>query len=457
MISVIVLTLACFSARASAQLDAKGLEALYKRVVPSLVVMQYTYDGELGRREFSTTGVVVSDDGVVMVSGSITPSALPDEQMTDFKIVIPGDEETEIKATFLGRDERTGMSLMKAAEPHEWVALKFEDTPLSVGEPVYSVGLMPKDAGYKAYLMSATIGSLLRGPVPQVFVTGGGLGGIGAPVISADGKAIGAVHAQRGSSPLLNEPRDSMAYVLDPPKLFVPAKDFMISISDPPKSGEGLKIPHIGVSQMSGLKKEVAEYYGLKGQPAVQVGDVIPNFPADKGGLKSGDIIVKMNGEPLERGDEPDETPMIMSRKLQRMKIGDAVTFTVLTAKDAPQKEVKLTLEERPKQASTAKRFFADDLGFTSREVVFEDTYLRKLPPDTKGVVVALIKPNSSAQTGKLQNGDLITRLNQTQIESLDQFKAQYSAFRKDRPRDAVVLEVLRGVNTEVVRIEPPQ
>jgi serine protease Do len=189
----------------------------------------------------------------------------------------------------------------------------------------------------------------------------------------------------------------------------------------------------------------------------VQVGDVIPDFPAAKAGLKSGDVIVKVNGETLERGDVPDEAPMIMTRKIMRMKVGDTVTLSVLGAKDQPPHDVKVVLEERPRQANKAKRFYAEDLGFTTREIVFEDTYVRRLKPDADGVVVDLIKPNSSAQTGKLQRNDLITKLNQTDIQNLDQFKTQYEAFRKEHPHEAVVMEVLRGVNTQVVRIEPPQ
>jgi S1-C subfamily serine protease len=139
------------------------------------------------------------------------------------------------------------------------------------------------------------------------------------------------------------------------------------------------------------------------------------------------------------------------------MKPGQSVTFSVLREKGKPLTDINITLEERPRQSNTAKRFFAEDLGFTAREIVFADTYQRRLPADSKGVIVDLIKPNSSAQSGKLQMQDMIVKLNQTPVASVDQFKSQYESFRKDHPRDAVVMEVRRGVNTEVVRIEPPQ
>lgn len=463
MIAGTVSILVLLVTAAQAQIDPKTARELYARITPSLVVVEYTWDSELGRQELSTTGIVISADGLVIFPEAITPSTWPDDQLIDFKIIIPGDDETEVEAIFQGRDPRSMLSFVKAKESRSWQPLKFEEASFEVGDPIYSVGLLPEDAGYKTYLMASRVAAVLRGPVPQVLVGGDGLGGVGSPVFNAQGQPVGYVHYQGGTNPLLSASggrgrggADSLSTVLSPPKLFVPSRDFLASLSDPPTPENPLKIPHLGVSNMSGLQKAEAEYFNLKGQPAVQVGDVIPDFPAAKGGLKPRDIIVKMNGESLERGDEPDETPSILTRKIQRMKPGDTVTFSVLTGRDQPLKEVKVTLEERPIGRNKAKRFFAEDLGFASRDLVFEDTYARKLPADTKGVVVDLIKPQSSAQA-ELQSGDLIMKLNQTEVQNIEQFKTNYEAFRKDRPRDAVVLEVLRRVNTQIVRIEPPQ
>ena len=91
------------------------------------------------------------------------------------------------------------------------------------------------------------------------------------------------------------------------------------------------------------------------------------------------------------------------------------------------------------------------------REMVFIDRYVRKLDDDAKGVVVALIKPQSSAASAKLAREDLVQEMNGKAVTDLKQFQDDYKALRKEKPREAIVLVVLRENATQTIRIEPPQ
>jgi serine protease Do len=165
-----------------------------------------------------------------------------------------------------------------------------------------------------------------------------------------------------------------------------------------------------------------------------------------------------VNGQPLERGDAPEELPMILVRQLRRLNVGDEVTLSLLRGgKGEALTDVKLTLEERPKMPNLARRYYAEDLGFSVRELVFIDRYQRRLKEDANGVVVAMIKPQSSAQSAKLGMNDMITEMNGQPVTSVDEFKKAYEAIRKEKPREALVLVVQREGNTQVIRIEPPQ
>ncbi len=463
-----VLILALFfttSPAARGGVDPELARKLYERVTPSLVAVQYVWETELGRRELAGAGIVVNGSGLVMFSIALVDMRIiPDEQMKDFKIIVPrfDKDSEEIEAVFQGRDERTNLAFVRTKEPQKWQALTFEDVSYTVGEPVLSVGLLPKDAGYKTYLMQAAIAAQLRGEVPQV-MTSGGLAAVGSPVLNVKGQAIGFVNFQSDQSPFLSIGDDrrgqALQSVTSPPIFFVPTRDFAAGIKTPPVAGEPSPIPWMGIPQsaMTGLNKDVAEELGLKDQPAIELGDIIKGTPADKAGLKSGDVVVKLDGEALERGDAPEELPMILVRDLRRKQVGDEVTLSLLRAKGEPLADVKVKLEERPMMPNVAKRYWAEDLGFSVRELVFIDKYQRRLKDDAAGVVVTLIKPQSSAASAKLGMNDMITEMNGNPVTGVEEFQKAYEATRKEKPKEPVVLVVQREGNTQVIRIEPPQ
>ncbi len=444
-----------------AEIPQKTLHDLYTKVSPSLVAVQFTWESEAGRRELIGAGVVISEDGLVLAPIALTDLRIPDAQLKDFKIIIPRNDadDEEIDAVFVGRDERNNVTFVKPKESRKFPAIKFEDAPIDVGQSVISIGILPKAAGYRTYFTSPRISTILRGEFRQVLCVGG-LTTPGSPIFNEKGQAIGFVNAYLADpSVMLNsaDPRNALADIASPPRIFIPTNDFLQSLNDPPKPDEPLKLPWTGIAQLTGLNKEVAEFYGLTNQPAVQIGDIVPGTPAEKAGLKQGQIIVKVDGKPLERGDEPEELPQILRRHIFRMKVGTPITFTVLTKKGEPTQDVQLTLAEQPPRSTSAKRWYAEDLGFSVRELVFMDTYTRKLPPETKGVVVSFLKQQSSAASAKLVGGDLITEFNREPVKDLEDFKTKYLAFRKEKPAEAVVLVVTREGRSDTVRIEPPQ
>jgi serine protease Do len=460
--ALLALTLVGAGAASSrAAVTPQDAQKLYDRVTPSLVAVQYIWQNELSRVELTGAGIIVRDDGLVMVSLSLFPLQIPDAQMKEFKILIPKEdgEPQELETIYQGRDQRTNMVFLKTKEEQHWKSLQFEDEAVKIGQPVLSIGMLPKDANYKTYFVEGAVAATLRGDTPQVLVMGGGLASVGSPVFDTAGKAIGIVAPSTTQSPLLNDqnPRDPLGMVTRPPKIYIPARDFLLGIKDPPTPENPIKLPWLGVAQMTGVTKDLADVLGLGAQPAVQIGDVVPNAPADAAGLKQGDIIVKVNDQPLERGDEPAELPMILSRRLMRMKPGTAVTLSIMREKDQPLKNVEIKLSEQPKQANLAKRYYASDLGFAVRELVFSDLYSLKLPLDQKGVLVALLKPQGAAQSGGLKMNDVITKLNSEPATDVDQFEKTFKQLRKDKPKEAIVLEVHRGDREDTVRLEPPQ
>jgi serine protease Do len=318
------------------------------------------------------------------------------------------------------------------------------------------VGLLPKSEAYRAYLMQSRVAALLRGDRPHVMVDGGGLGPVGSVVFNADGKAIGFVDHQPGQTPLLNA-GGLVQRVARPAYFFVPASDFVWSFGDLPQAGKPEPLPWLGVVQLSGLSKDVAEQYGLKDRPAVEVGDVIAGTPAQRAGLKPGDVIIAIDDQPVPRGDEPEDLPAIVNRLIVRKRVGQQVKLSVIRAPHEPPQELTVELIQEPRRPSEAQRYYAEDLGFSVREMLFGDRYVRRLEADAGGVVVAYIKPQSAANHAHLEGGDVIQWLNREPARDLAHFQRDYQRLREQHPTEPVVLVVLREGQTQTIRIEAPQ
>ena len=146
--------------------EAATIRHMCELVKPSLVAVKYTWANELGSQELSAAGVIISSDGLVIIPiGIVTPAIVPDDQMHRFKIVVPSDtgDDTEIDATLQGRDERSNLAFVKADSPQKWKAIKFVDAPLQIGDPLYSVGILPKGAGYKTLVTTAFMSTRCAG------------------------------------------------------------------------------------------------------------------------------------------------------------------------------------------------------------------------------------------------------------------------------------------------------
>src|SRR5690606_16174372 len=154
---------------------------------------------------------------------------------------------------------------------------------------------------------------------------------VGSIVLDSEGRAVGLVERIGRRSPFLTG-IESLELVEDRLTIFVPSEFYRMSLEDPPSIDDPVTIPFLGAERLTGLSQELREYYQLGDRAAIQVGDIIADSPAAEAEVNSGDVIVALNGEPLERGDTAEEQPEIFNRTLARMNVGDQVTLTLLDA-----------------------------------------------------------------------------------------------------------------------------
>jgi S1-C subfamily serine protease len=462
-ISPLVMLAALFSTAGAtpAALSQPQAESLYNRVSQSLVVIQYVWQSELGPHDVSLPGVVIDDHGLVMTSAALFDLRIPEAQMKDFKVlrVIDGQDPIELSATFQGRDDRSAMAFVRVSDYADLKPLKFIDYTARVGEQIYSVGMMPKEAGYKPYLASGMISSISSGERFAANVQGSLAAGA-APVVDADGNGIGFVdmpHAQPHSSGKAAENDESQNATPLQATSFTPSHEFIdfLGAHNVP-SGKDASVAWLGIFEMAGLKKEEAAYYGLK-SPGIQLMALAHGGPAENAGLKPGQVLVSLNGQPLKHGDTVEQMPLLLRRDLVRMAPGQKITFGVVSQKGDAPKDVVVTLGQSPPSFPTAQRFWTPDLGFGVRDIVYIDRYAQQLDPEVQGVMVSLVKPGSLAQAAGLVPNEFVSTLNGVSITDVADFQKKLESSEKTHPHEAIILLVRQHGQDQTIRIESPQ
>ena len=292
----------------------------------------------------------------------------------------------------------------------------------------------------------------------KVFVTGGGLAGLGAPVFDATGTAIGLAGWNAPAVYLLNQPGDDVdAVVMGTVRSFLPTATFDFGLADPPTPDRPVVDGNSGLGQLDGLSDDEAAYLGLTGTPAVRVGDLFDGS-AGPAGVRPGDVIVSVDGHRLQTGDAPADVPDFLKLYFLRLPPGTRVTLGIVRGRPgqrASRVDVPVVLGRCSPEPYQARRTWYDHLGFGVRELTAVDRYAQHLPPtDAGGVVVTVLKPNEAAQTAGLQPSDLLVQFNGRPTPGLDAFGAAAAAVR---PHDAVVLVVKRQRREQTIRIDPPQ
>ena len=224
--------------------------------------------------------------------------------------------------------------------------------------------------------------------------------------------------------------------------------DEVIRVSDQLKKSGKVTRGRIGV-QIGEVSKEVAESLGLGQARGVEVAMVEAGGPAEKGGIKVGDIILKFNGVAVERtGDLP--------RLVASSTVGSLAAVTVW--RKGAQQDINVTIVEleddaKVKKTAPAKKPKAEQppnaIGLLVSDL--SDAQRKELKVDA-GVLVE--SSEGAAARAGLRNGDLILQVNNVEVKDAKQFNAMVA--KLDPKKSAAVL-VKREDTTQYVVIRPRQ
>jgi serine protease Do len=171
------------------------------------------------------------------------------------------------------------------------------------------------------------------------------------------------------------------------------------------------------------LTPEIAKSFGLSPETkGALIGDVAPNGPAAKAGLRMGDVILSLNGVGV-------VDPRQLGLRISQMAPGTPVKFKIF--RDRKEMEITTALAEmpgeEPKQVSSASAKTADEkpeLGATLEPLTPELREHLNMPADQPGLLVTEVDPGSPAALAGLDHGDVIQELNRKPVTSVDAFES---------------------------------
>jgi serine protease Do len=332
------------------------------------------------KRRSLGSGFIVSSDGYILTNNHVVEKA--DE------VTVTLLDKEEFKAKVVGTDPKIDIALIKidAKKKLTYVALGDSDR-LDVGEWVLAIG-NPFGLGHTvtAGIVSAKGRIIGSGPYDDFIQTDASInpGNSGGPLFNLKGEVVGINSA-------IIQGGQGIGFAT-PIQL---AKSVLEQLKDKGKVTRGW----LGV-YIQRLTPEVAENLGLSGRRGALVSDVTSGGPAEKAGIRSGDVIVAFNGKEIK--DEHDLPQAVASTKP-----GKIVDMRLLREGKEMTIAVTITEMEGEPVKPAGGHDLSKNLGLTVQDITPEIAQRFEME-NTKGVVVTDVADGSPAEDAGFNEGDII-------------------------------------------------
>ena len=174
---------------------------------------------------------------------------------------------------------------------------------------------------------------------------------------------------------------------------------------------------YLGVG-LNDVTPDNAKFFNLTGNTGALIASVTPNSPASRGGLKQGDVVTAVNGQPVETGSD---LQVVVSEDAPGSKIQLDVE------RNGHPEKIDLTVGEYHKDqevaAATTQESGHARLGVAISDLTPDVRQQLNLPTQVQGVAVAQVQPGSPAEDAGLSGGDVILEVNRKPVTSAEQFR----------------------------------
>lgn len=343
------------------------------------------------------SGFIISKDGYIITNHHVVDGA--DE------IIVRLSDKRELKADVMGSDEFTDIALLKVDAKNLPVVELGDSTNLRVGEWVLAIGSpFGFDHSATAGIVSAKGRSLPRANYVPFIQTDVAInpGNSGGPLFNLDGKVIGInsqIYSRTGGFMGL-----SFAIPVEV------AMDVVKQLKDKGVVSRGW----LGV-YIQEITHELAQSFDLDKPVGALVSQVISESPAEKAGIKAGDVILAFNDEPIM--DSSDLPPLV-----GRVSVGSKASISLL--RDNQRKTLDVTIEELPSedtsraQLKPSKPTESNKMGVDVAEL---DAEARKQLG--RGVIIRKVQPGGPAARAGLRKGDVLLQLDRKNVKNTADFR----------------------------------
>ena len=357
------------------------------------------------------SGFVVSADGYIMTNFHVAGNA---KKIT---VVIQDGKDQELDATFVGGDPQTDVAILKINNPEgrSFQYLDFGNSDdVEIGEWVMAVGNpFQLEATVTVGVISAKGRQNLRITELEDFIqTDAAInpGNSGGPLINLDGQVIGM------NTAIVSRSGGYMGIGFAIPSNM--AKNVMRQLIDKGSVTRGF----LGVS-LQPIDKDLADALGLDKPEGALVADVVDDSPADKAGLKQGDIILEVNGSQV-------KSPATLRNDVMLNEPGTSVKLKV--NRNGKIMSVKVTLGTYNKDTHAASEY-AEQLGISVEDINYDNAKRYHLKDSDEGVVITDVKQGSMGARIGLRPGYIVVSLNHQKITSVEDFNKALSSIEKGK------------------------
>lgn len=387
------------------------------------------------RREQSLgSGVIVTQDGYIVTNNHVI------EKATEIKVVL--SDKREFKGKVVGVDTKTDVAVIKidAKEPP---TIPWGDSDkLQVGEYVLAVG---NPFGLTNTVTMGIISAVGRANVgiaeyEDFIQTDAAInpGNSGGALVNIKGELIGintAIFSRSGGYQGIG--------------FAVPANMVKAVMESLVKEGKVVR-GWLGVS-IQEMTTDLAKQFGVKDLKGALVGDVVEGSPAEKAGIRRGDVIVEYNGKIIENVSH-------LRNMVAQTPIGTKSKIKLV--RDKKEQEIEVIIGELPKEVEKAESLPGEQVegenvaleGIAVQDLTSEIAQELGLSKAIKGVVISGIDSGSLAEEAGLREGDVIQEMNREPIKGLKDYNRVVSKLKSD---EVVLLLINRGERTLFVTISP--